>query len=185
MSAAGPRFADELAAFAQGAIGAGLSPEVHALIDQAAQLQDQPTQAQSLLEQARAAAPRHPAPLIALYRFHFYGHRLEQALVAGEDALAVARTALGSSFGDEPPSDDEARHDAAVRFYLFALKALAYLHLRLGQLDEAKGYLHELRRLDPRDHVGGGLLSHILHRHRSGSAPTSDYPVRGWRADAS
>ncbi len=40
----------------------------------------------------------------------------------GEDALAIARTALGPDFGDEPPSDDAARHDAAVRFYLFTLK---------------------------------------------------------------
>lgn len=178
-------FDDAAAAFGLGAIGAALSPEVAALIAQAGLLRDQPAQALALLEQARAAAPRHPAPLIALYRFHFYGHNLTAARDAGEDALAIARTALGPDFGDVPPSDDAARHDAAVRFYLFALKGLAYLHMRLGAMDEARTLLAELRRLDPADHVGGALLSHVLARHeRGGEAGAGEspgaYPVRGW-----
>jgi len=175
---------DDLAAFAAGAIGGGLSPQVNALITQAGLLQHSPAEALPLLEQARTAAPRHPAPLIALYRFHFYGHRLAQARAVGEDALAVARTALGPDFGDEPPSDEAARGDTAVRFYLFTLKGLAYLNMRLDAMAEAAGLLKELRRLDPQDHVGGALLFHVLTRHEQGgstSAPV-DYPVRGWRA---
>jgi hypothetical protein len=177
-------FGDDLAAFANSVIGAGLAPKTTALIEQAAGLYEEPAQALALLERARAAAPRHPGPLIALYRFHFYGHRLEQARAIGEDALTLARVALGTHFGDVPPSEEATRVDAAVRFYLFVTKGLAYLNLRLGDLDEARMLLRALRHLDPKDIVGGGLLSHVLARHEAGgpNAHAPDYPVRGWSA---
>lgn len=184
MKANSLHFDDDLAAFADGAIGGGLSPQVNALITQAGLLRHLPLEALPLLEQARAAAPRHPAPLIALYRFYFYGHQLAQARAVGEDALAIARTALGPSFGDLPPDDESTRHNGAVRFYLFTLKGLAYLNMRLGAMDEAQLLLKELRRLDPQDHIGGALLFHVLTRHEEGASADSpaDYPVRGWSA---
>ena len=173
------------AAFAASVIGGALPPAVEALIARAGALRDRPDEALPLLEQARALAPLHPVPVIALYRFHFYGHALERARTAGEDALAIARTALGPDFGDVPPTDEAVRGDAAVRFYLFTLKGLAYLNLRLQDLEEARLMLGELRRLDPKDHLGGGLLSHVLARHEAGDAALPPdgpgaYPVRGW-----
>ncbi len=187
MNASSLHFDDDLAAFADGAIGGGLSPQVTALITQAGLLRHEPLAALPLLEQARAAAPRHPAPLIALYRFYFYGHQLAQARAVGEDALAIARTALGPNFGDVAPDDDTTRGNAAVRFYLFTLKGLAYLNMRLGAMEEAQVLLKELRRLDPTDHIGGALLLHVLTRHEKGGAgeSPSDYPVRGWSATGS
>jgi hypothetical protein len=187
MNADGQRFANDLAAFADGAIGGGLSPHVEGLIQQAGKWRHLPNQALPLLEQARAAAPQHPAPLIALYRFYFYGHQLVQARAVGEDALAIARTALGPDFGDFPPGDDATCNDAAVRFYLFTLKGLAYLNMRLNDMDEARLMLGELRRLDPQDHVGAALLWHVLNRHEDGHAADApaDYPVRGWGAPGS
>ena len=184
MNANSLHFDDDLAAFAEGAIGGGLSPQVSALITQASLLRHEPQQVLALLAQARAAAPSHPAPLIALYRFYFYGHQLAQARAVGEDALAIARTALGPSFGDVPPGEDMTRGNAAVRFYLFTLKGLAYLNMRLDDMAEARLMLSELRRLDPQDHVGGALLFHVLTRHEKGASADSpaDYPVRGWTA---
>ncbi|MDR3369488.1 hypothetical protein [Rhodoferax sp.] len=187
MNADSQRFANDLAAFADGAIGGGLAPQVEALLMEAGKWRHVPGKALPLLEQARAAAPRHPAPLIALYRFYFYGHQLAQARAVGEDALAIARTALGADFGDLPPGDDATRNDPAVRFYLFTLKGLAYLNMRLDDMDEARLMLGELRRLDPQDHVGGALLLHVLNRRDNGypaDAP-ADYPVRGWGAPGS
>ena len=182
MDAASLSFDDNLAAFADSAIGGGLSPQVDALIKQAGLLRHLPQQALPLLTQAQAMAPRHPVPLIALYRFYFYGHQLTQARAVGEDALAIARTALGPNFGDEPPSDAAARDDAAVRFYLFTLKGLAYLNLRLDDFEEARLLLGELRRLDPQDRVGGALLAQVLARHEAGedTDALAAYPVRGW-----
>lgn len=179
-------FDDDLAAFADGVIGGGLSPQVEALITQAGLLRHLPHEALPLLARAREAAPRHPAPLIALYRFYFYGHQLDQARATGIDALAIARTALGPDFGDVPPNDEAACGDAAVRFYLFTLKGLAYLNLRLGEFQEARLMLAELRRLDPQDRVGGALLLHVLTRYESDEdtgvdEASSAYPVRGWR----
>lgn len=184
MNASSLHFDDDLAAFADGAIGGGLSPQVNALITQAGLLRHLPHEALPLLAQARAAAPRHPAPLIALYRFYFYGHQLAQARTVGEDALAIARTALGPNFGDVPPDEEATRHNAAVRFYLFTLKGLAYLNMRLGAMEDAQLLLAELRRLDPQDHVGGALLFHVLTRREKGDAAdvASAYPVRGWGA---
>ena len=182
MHADGLRFANDLAAFADGVIGAGLSPQVEALIKEAGRLHHLPQQALPLLEQARAAAPRHPAPLIALYRYYFYSHDLALARATGENALAIARTALGPNFGDQPPSHEATRTDPAVRFYLFTLKGLAYLNMRLDDMAEARLLLSELRRLDPQDHVSGALLLHVLNRHENGlpeGAPADD-PVRGW-----
>ncbi len=183
-----PRGFDDAAdAFAASALGGGLAAEPAALIRQAGELRDRPEAALPLLERARALAPQHPVPLIALYRFHFYGHALRAACAVGEDALAIARTALGPDFGDVPPADEAARTDAAVRFYLFTLKGLAYLRLRLGELDEARFLLGALRRLDPRDRVGGALLAHVLARHeaiaRGEIEPGENlpaYPATGW-----
>lgn len=188
MNAADQDFEAAAAAFAASVIGGALAPEVEALIAKAGTLREQPDEALPLLERARALAPQHPVPVIAVYRFHFYGHALEQARTAGEDALAITRTALGPDFGDRPPAEEAVLSDAAVRFYLFTLKGLAYLSLRLGDLDEARLMLGELRRLDPKDHLGGGLLSHVLARHEAGDAALPPegphgYPVRGW-ADA-
>ena len=185
MNATDRDFEAAAAAFAATVLGGHLDPEVEGLIAQAGALRDQPEKALPLLERARALAPKHPVPLIAIYRFHFYGHALEKARAAGEDALAIARAALGPDFGDVAPTEEATRGDAAVRFYLFTLKGLAYLNLRLGDLDEARLMLGELRRLDPKDHLGGGLLSHVLARHESGQTTSLvdtpvDYPVRGW-----
>ena len=179
-------FDDAASAFAQTAIGGGLAPEVNALIVEAGRLRDDTERALDLLLRARAAAPRHPVPLIALYRFHFYGHRLLQARAVGEDALAIARTALGPDFGDQPLERDATRYDAAVRFYLVTLQGLAYLNLRLGELDEARVLLGELRRLDPEDQVGGALLQQVLVHHEQYLEAEDDigtqtaYPPRGW-----
>lgn len=177
---------DAAAAFAEQVIAASLPSALEALIAQAGrQCADVPA-ALALLEQARASAPQHPVPLIALYRFHFYGHRLDAARQIGFDAMAIARHALGPDFGDHAPSDEAARGDAAVRFYLFTLKGLAYLDMRLGELDEARLKLRELQRLDPQDHVDGALLWQVLQRHALGEVAVpyerpQDATVRGWK----
>ena len=178
-----------MARFAQAALGDGLPPEAGRLVAEAGRLRERPLDALALLDRARAIAPDHPAPLIALYRFHFYGHRLADARAAGEAALSVARAALGADFGVVPPSRDAVRYDAAVRFYLFTLKGLAYLQMRTGELAAARARLGELRRLDPDDQLGGAVLLHVLARHEDapgdedetdGPAALHPYPARGW-----
>jgi Tfp pilus assembly protein PilF len=153
-----------LSAFADAALGGRLAPDVEALLRQAGGLRQHPEQALSLLQQACELAPNHPAPLIALYRFHFFGHELARARQVGEQACAIARLALGPALLEQAPTAAATRYDAAVRFYLFTLKGLAYLNLRLGELAQAQLLLAELRRLDPDDHVGGAVLAQVLQR---------------------
>ena len=172
-------------AFDDAALGRGLPAEVDALITRAGLLPHDPVQAEGLLRQAVALAPTHPAPLISLYRFHFYGHRLAAALAVAEQALGVARAALGPAFGQVPPTPEQARYDAAVRFYLFTLKGQAYLSLRLGQGDAGRAALAELRRLDPLDCVGGAVLATVLARQGRDEDTDTDTSTpaaspRGW-----
>jgi len=171
--------------FDDAALGRGLPVEVEALIVQAGAMRDAPQQAEALLQRARRLAPRHPAPLIALYRFHFYGHRLEPARDVALQALAVASEALGPGFGRVPPTLPQARHDAAVRFYLFTLKGLAYLSLRLGDGVAGRAALAELRRLDPHDCVGGAVLAEVLARQGRSDDDDDAWSQRprGWREE--
>ena len=173
-------------AFASQATGADLPPEVEALIRRAGLVRDQEAQALELLEQARERAPSHPVPLIALYRFHFYGHRLDQARTVAVQALELARGALGPGLSERQPDAEAARADAALRFYLFTLKGLAYLNLRQGDVAPARAALTELNRLDPNDEVGAALLQHVLARAERGDSQQDEegapYPARGWGA---
>jgi hypothetical protein len=159
MHAATPPSPD--ADFDSAVLGGGLPAEVEALITQAGLVREDRAQAEPLLLKARALAPSHPATLIALYRFHFYGHRLKEARDIAKQSMDIGRAALGDDF---TITDEQARFDAAARFYLFSLKGYAYLSLRLGDLDAGRVALNELKQLDPQDRVGGGLLTHVLLR---------------------
>jgi hypothetical protein len=175
-------------------LGGGLPPAVQDLIARAGACRLQVEQANALLAQAESLAPGHPAVLIARYRFHFYGHRLSEARQVAQQALKLARQALkrdvvGQVDVSALPSDEQVRFDAAVRFYLFSLKGHAYLCLRLGDIEEGRLALDELRRLDPQDRLGGGLLAEVLRRadaRRDGDEDALDAeapppPHRGWR----
>lgn len=170
------------AEFDNAVLGGGLPPEAEKLIAQAGLIRQDRDKAEPLLLAARALAPMHPATLIALYRFHFYGHRLHEAREIAKQALDVARATLG----DELLIDDQkARFDAATRFYLFSLKGFAYLSLRLGDIEVGRRALQELRQLDPQDRVGGGLLTHVLMRAEAGEDDAGESfgkPIahRGW-----
>jgi tetratricopeptide (TPR) repeat protein len=166
-------------------LGRGLPPEAERLIAAAGLVRSDQAQAEPLLLQARALAPTHPATLIALYRFHFYGHRLREAREIAKQSLDIGRAALCPDYSDELRiTDEQARFDATARFYLFVLKGYAYLSLRLGDIEAGRQALNELRELDPQDRVGGGLLAHVLKRAESGddADETRIQPIahRGW-----
>lgn len=193
---------DPWCGFEAAVLGGGLCPQAQDLIARAGACRQNVAQAMALLDQAEALAPAHPAVLIARYRFHFYGHRLHEAREVAKQALKLARQALRREMVgqvDVSPllGDEQVRFDAAARFYLFSLKGHAYLCLRLGDIDEGRLALDELRRLDPLDHLGGSVLAEVLHRAQaqaeSGDAEdgwpdgvsgsgASQPERRGWRA---
>lgn len=151
-------------------LGGGLPPEAEALIQQAGFIRQQVAEALALLEQAYRLAPSHPATLIALYRFHFYGNRLSEAREIAILALEVALAALGlprrwrEVEADTFPLPSSGVLEPLPRFFLFTLKGYAYLSLRLGELDIGREAIGKLNQLDPGDVVGHRVLEVVLAR---------------------
>ncbi|WP_341674848.1 hypothetical protein [Niveibacterium sp. SC-1] len=145
-------------------LGGELPGAVQALIQQAGQIRGQVPLALLLLEQAHALAPHHPATLIAIYRFHFYGNRISEARDVALRALALAQRELGLAARWQEVQRDVRFDDLTPlpRFFLFALKAYAYLSLRLRELDEGRAVIERLAVLDPRDRVGHRVLATVL-----------------------
>lgn len=148
-------------------LGQAMPAGVEAALAEAGTSRSDPVRAMAALMRAQSLAPEHPAVLIAFYRYHFYGHRLPLARDIARRVLVIGAQALGlPTLWREVPAQPlpGARHDAATRFYLFALKGYAYLSLRLGDEAEAADALALLRALDPGDFVGAALLETVRQR---------------------
>jgi hypothetical protein len=159
--------ADPASDFDAAVLGHGLPAAVDAALRDAAAQRADPVAAMAALMRAKALAPDHPAVLIAMYRHHFFGHRLDLARDVARRALVVGAVALGlppvwRQVPRQPLAG--ARHDASTRFYLFVLKGYAYLSLRLDDGIEARDALVLLRALDPQDCVGGSVLEAVRVR---------------------
>lgn len=124
------------------------------------------------LQAAWEAAPGHAAVYIGLYRFYFYKNRLHEALDVARDCLrkAARDNGLPEDWRQVRAEDaDFGSFDAILpRFFLFTLKAYAYLQLRLGQLEEGRAAVEKLLELDPRDKLGGKVLLTVLERQIHG-----------------
>ena len=125
--------------------------------------------AELMLLRANFIAPQHLVVLVALYRYYFYQHRLEDALLVAERAMAVVSRRL--NFPDSWRNLREAnvgegviRSMGLVRFYLMILKAAGYINLRLGEFALGKAMLEKLIELDSHDRIGGKALLDVLHQ---------------------
>lgn len=126
-------------------------------------------QAESLLLRASFMAPQNLTVLVALYRYYYYQHRLDDALLVGESTLAVVGQRL--EFPEQWNNLCEANVGAGVlrsmglvRFYLMVLKATGYLHLRLGNFSTGQSMLEKLVELDSHDRMGGKALLEVLYQ---------------------
>lgn len=165
--------------FDDAVLGQGLPPLAEAALREAGDHRGDAPRAMAALMRAQTLAPEHPAVLIALYRHHFYGHRLSPARDVARRALVAGATALGlPACWREVPLQPlaGARDEPVTRFYLFTLKGYAYLSLRLGDDTEARDALALLRHLDPDDRVGGALVEAVRQRALVGDDPDEDAP---------
>jgi len=152
-------------------LGLALPPAAEAALREAGLHRSDESRTMAALMRASAAAPDHPAVLIAFYRHHFYGHRLALARGIARRALVVAATALGlPSVWREMPAKPlpGARYEPTSRFLLFTLKGYAYLSLRLDDPVEARDALELLKALDPGDYVGASVLEAVRQRALAG-----------------
>lgn len=124
--------------------------------------------AEGHLQKAVAIAPDHAAVLIGLYRYYFYKGRLSEALVVAERCLTKSAGDNGLDADWRMVKQGDANfgsYDAILpRFYLFALKAYGYLHMRLGNREEGRAAVEKLLELDPGNKLGGKVLLEVLER---------------------
>ncbi|MCC7184274.1 MAG: hypothetical protein IT509_11995 [Rhodocyclaceae bacterium] len=125
--------------------------------------------ATALLAKALAAAPDCLPLHYARYKFHSSHGQYALAEAAARAALAEAARQAGISADwrtldrtADPDAIDWADVHGAAHFYLFTLKALAYLRLRRGDHAEAGALLDTLARLDPADRVGAAVTRSLL-----------------------
>jgi tetratricopeptide (TPR) repeat protein len=135
---------------------------VKALLDEAAQRYET-GQAELPLLRAYFIAPRSLMVLVGLYRFYYYQHRLDDALVVAERALKVVGERL------DLPRDWRALNEqflgsavlqsmGLARFYLLVLKGAGYLCLRRGRSAEGLEMLQKVAELDVADRLGAAAL---------------------------
>jgi len=142
------------------------APEVSALLVRAAGHYGEP-EAEHCLLRAYFLAPEQLIVLVGLYRYYYYQHRLEDALLVAERSLDVTARRLGL-LGGWRRLDHVALGEAAMRsigllrFHLLALKASAVARMRLGQLAQARERLAKVVEIDRRDLLGAGSLLALL-----------------------
>jgi tetratricopeptide (TPR) repeat protein len=142
---------------------------VKELIDTAAENYETGTAELPLLK-AYFLAPDSLNVLVALNRFYYYQHRLEDALMATGKALKIIRPMV--SFPEdwrdlrmEHITQAPAELLTQVRLYLFTLKATGFLHMRLENLDLSQSIFEKLVALDSKDRIGAkGLLELVIKR---------------------
>ena len=148
------------------AIGFDTPPRINQMLRQAADNYADTTTAEFLLWTALKTEPECLGSYFSLYKFYFYKRMLPDA---EEVALLALETAARQGGFDadwtqlDANSADWKRVDAPQHFYLFTLKALAFMRLRLGRSDESHALLAKLQELDPLDTVGASVIRNLAH----------------------
>ncbi len=141
--------------------GGEASPVVAQLLQDAATVYQQTNRAEVILWSAQAIDPASLPVYFALYKFYFYKFRLEDAEKAALMGLKTAAGQGGFTADWWRLSVFDANWEkasGAPHFYLFTLKALAFIRLRLGKRAESLALLDKLKDLDPKDSVGASVI---------------------------
>jgi Tfp pilus assembly protein PilF len=137
-----------------------LPEEIDALLQQgvAAYRHDR-SRADRLFRQALAAAPKELPIYFCLYKIHTYQGNLDEAQLAAENGLKEAARQAGWPLDWRQWRPQAVLPDGAGRFALYTLKALAFIHLRQGNPQQAGEMLDALRQLDPAGAVGWPVVA--------------------------
>jgi hypothetical protein len=128
---------------------------------------DQPL-AENLFLQAQALDSECLQTYFALYKFYFFQKRLldaERIVLAGleESARQVGFPSDYRQLLQSPQKWDMYANDSTL-FYLYTLKALAFIKLRLGVTGDAQLILSHLQQLDPDDLSGASVIMALAER---------------------
>jgi tetratricopeptide (TPR) repeat protein len=115
-------------------------------------------------------APESLNVLVALNRFYYHQHRLEEALAATEKALQIVRAQLNFPLQWQDVTPNLLAQLAPesltkLRLYLFILKSSGFLNMRLLRLELSQRVFEKLVELDSMDRIGAaGLLELVKKR---------------------
>lgn len=145
-----------------------LSDDVAALLTEASNVYGV-GDAELPLLQAYMHAPKSLTVLVALYRFYYYQHRLDEALCVALRALDAAGERLGITVSWRELTIPQLgyavlRSMGMVRFYLLSLKGAGYLCCRLGRWQEGSEMLRKVSSLDPVNRLGAEALLEVVMR---------------------
>ena len=138
-----------------------LPPRVVGYLAAAATAGGEWREAESLLWRAQATDPTCLHVYYTLYKLYFSHNRLADAERAACLALDASARQAGIAADWElldNTSCDWASIESPQHFYLFSLKALAFIRLRQQRLDESFAILAKLREIDPLDSVGASVI---------------------------
>ena len=147
-----------------------MPPEIEHLLKDAGEAYGE-SEAETMLLRAYFLAPEQLMVLVALYRYYFYQHRLEDALRVADRTLEVAGRRLDlparwQHLHPEHIGHAVLRSMGLLRFYLMVLKAAGYIHLRLGETANGQAMLEKLGELDSHDRLGGRALLELVREER-------------------
>jgi hypothetical protein len=122
----------------------------------------------ALLWTAQALAPTALGIYNALYKHHAGRREVEQAKQAARRGLLEAAKLAG--LADDwravapgyVPEGVDFRGSGPARFWLFTLKALAFIALRSERPDDARELLERIVALDNQAHIGGEVIATLL-----------------------
>ena len=121
------------------------------------------------LLQAFLRSPESLNVLVALNRFYYYQHRLSEALLISEKALDIITGKL--KFPDDWQTlqlqhiTNAPKEDLSwIRLYLFTLKSIGFLKMRLHEMEPSKAIFEKLVALDRDDRIGAQALLELVNR---------------------
>lgn len=143
-------------------------PEVDALINRAASHYGRESEA--CLLRALSLDPESFIVLVGLYRFYFFRHRYEDALVTAQRVMNVVGVRVGfpecwREITVASVNNGVLKSFCLVRLYFFALKAAGYINLRLNIFSEGTAMLEKVVEMDSTDRMGAKLLLDVLGSH--------------------
>lgn len=145
--------------------GRNIPPEIDILLQQAVYASSfDDSLAEKKLWEAQQLNPSQLEVYIAIYKFYFYRGRLKEAMQTVRQALDAAAKVGG--FNPDwrklrQDSTDWSAPESPQRVYLYSLKALGFILLRLGSVDESYQILEKLYQIDPYDQTGASVIREL------------------------
>lgn len=131
------------------------------LLREAVQARDEPKRCEALLWEAHRRAPKVLPVYYALYKFYFNQKKLTEAERVARVGLDAAARAGGfpADWSCLTASTTDWAAAGPARFFLFTMKALAFIELRRHSRADALRILDKMAEIDPTDQVGYGTVA--------------------------